>query len=339
MKFQIAARNAERLHTVVDLVNRLDDRLTAPESLGKLAREILSATRSESTRDAYRRDWERFANWAKTNNCEEYPVSSHILGAYLVWMHGEGFAKSTINRTVTVFRLVHNELDDPTSDRAIKAILAGIMRRDRRTPRRAKPMSFSELQAICEALSGSKSRRSLRDRAALSLGWIGALRASEIVAINWADLTEVPEGLEVRIRESKTNKTGEAEIVAIPYLRNDLKAVCAIRNLIALLPGPDAQFDWNVERPVFTSTGELTAERMSGRTIERALKRACKLAGLNKRFTSHSLRRGFATFAAHRGISMYALKAHGRWKTSAVAEKYIERSNLWRHNPIRDLLS
>jgi integrase len=325
---------------MTDLIKRLDDRLTAPENLGQLAREILSATRSESTREAYRRDWERFSQWASENNCEEYPVSSHVLGAYLVWMHGEGYGKSTINRTVTVFRLAHDELDDPTGDRAIRAILAGIMRRDRRPTRQAKPMSFGELQAICEALSESNSRRALRDRAVISLGWIGALRASEIVAIDWSDLTEVTEGLEVRIRESKTNKTGDPEIVAIPYLRHELKSVCAIRALIALLPDPDSQLDWNIaiDRPVFTSTGELTAERMSERTIERALARACKLAGLNKRFTSHSLRRGFATHAAHRGISMYALKAHGRWKTSAVAEKYIERADLWRHNPIRDLL-
>lgn len=328
------------------LVKRLDDRLTAPENLGQLAREILSATRSESTREAYRRDWERFATWAKQNGCEEYPVSSHVLGAFLVWMHGEGFAKSTINRTVTVFRLAHDELDDPTGDRAIRAIIAGIMRRDRRPTRQARPMSFAELQAICEALSGSDSRRSLRDRAVISLGWIGALRASEIVAIDWADLIEVTEGLEVRIRESKTNKTGEAEIVAIPYLRNELQSVCAIRNLLALLPKAsevEDPFGWfdrlkagNV--PVFTKTGEMTADRMSERTIERALERACKLAGINKRFTSHSLRRGFATHAAHRGITMIALKAHGRWKSSAVAEKYIERADLWRHNPIRDLL-
>lgn len=321
-----------------DLAKRLDDRLTAPESLGELAREILSATRSESTREAYRRDWERFASWAKNNRCEEYPVSSYVLGAYLVWMHGEGYAKSTINRTVTVFRLAHDELEDPTGDRPVRSILAGIMRRDRRPTRQAKPMSFGELQALCEALSISDSRRSLRDRAAISLGWIGALRASEVVAINWSDLIEVTEGLEVRIRESKTNKTGDPEIVAIPYLRHELQSVCAIRNLIALLPEPDSTFDWNAARPVFTKTGELDAERMSERTIERALERACKLAGLNKRFTSHSLRRGFATFAAHRGISMYALKAHGRWKSSAVAEKYIERADLWRQNPIRDLL-
>lgn len=323
-----------------NLIKRLDDRLTAPESLGKLARDILSATRSERTREAYRCDWERFARWAKEQRYEEYPVRSEILGAYLVWMHGEGYGKSTINRTVTVFRLAHDELTDPTGDRAVKAIIAGIMRRDRRPTRQAKPMSLAELQAICEALSGSDSRRSLRDRAAISLGWIGALRASEIIAINWSDLTEVTEGLEVQIRESKTNKTGDADIVAIPYLRDNLKEVCAIRNLIALQPLPDPKetFDWNAPKPVFTKTGELDADRMSERTIERALQRACELARINKRFTSHSLRRGFATFAAHRGISMISLKAHGRWKSSAVAEKYIERADLWLHNPIRDLL-
>lgn len=337
-RYLLIVRIAGGHQNSMDLIKRLENRLTAPENLGALARKILSATRTESTRVAYRRDWERFVAWAKRHDCEEYPVSSQVLGAFLVWMHGQGFAKSTINRTVTVFRLAHDEMHDPTETRAIKAILAGIMRIDRRPVRRAKPMSFGELQALCAALADSLSRRNLRDRAIISLGWIGALRASEIVALNWEDITNVSDGIEVCIRESKTNKSGESEVVAIPYLRNDLKDVCAIRALALIYPDSDVDFEDGQHCPIFTSNGFPGESRMSERTIERALERACGLAALNKRFTSHSLRRGFATFAAHRGISLYALKSHGRWKSSAVAEKYIERADLWKHNPIRDLL-
>lgn len=329
------------------LSKRLETRITPPEDLGELAREILAATRSDSTRTAYRLDWERFCNWAKEHKCEEYPITSHVLGAYLVWLHGEGYSKATIRRTVTVFRLAHDERDDPTGDRPIRAIIAGIMRKDKRPSRKAKPMLFGELQAICEALSASPTPRNIRDRALISLGWVGALRASELVALNYDDVTEVSQGLEIRIRESKTNKTGESEMVAVPYLKHEYIAICPVRNLMPLLPDYDedktpprglyAGLTFG-EWPIFTGNGSPKGSRMSERTIERALQRACELAGIKKRFTSHSLRRGFATFAAHRGITEYALMAHGRWKTSAVAKGYIEKAKLWTQNPIKDLL-
>lgn len=323
---------------MTDLVKRLDEHMQASAELGELTREILEASRSKRTIAAYRLEWQRFCKWAVEHDAIGYPVEPRVLGAYLVWMHGEGYSKVTINRTVTVFRLAHDQRNDPTGDVTIRRILTGIMKRDHRPIRKAKPISFAELQAICEALISSVTRRNLRDVAALSLGWIGALRGSEIVALNWADISHHEEGIELRIRQSKTNQTGEDEIVAVPLLRHEYKHVCPVRNLMSIYPPSDVDFEEGQIVPVFTTTGESYDSRMCERTIERALARGCELAGINKRFTSHSLRRGFATFAAHRGISIFALKAHGRWKSSAVAEGYIERADLWRQNPIKDLL-
>ncbi len=325
------------------LIKRLHDRLSAPsEELSELAKEVLAARRTKSTQEVYRIEWERFCRWANQTGHERYPVSVTVCGMYLLWLHAQGYSKSTIKRSVTVMRLAHDERDDPTGNRAIREILAGIKRRDRRPLRKAPPMTFGQLQAICEALTAEGGARCMRDRALISLGWVAALRASEIVALNWSDLSLKNAGLEVRIRDSKTNKDGEAEIVAIPYLRHEFKTVCPIRNISAIVvvdsPEINHPFDWKVETPVFTSEGKTYGPRINQKTIERALERGCRFAEINTRFTSHSLRRGFATFAAHRGITQYALMAHGRWKSSAVAEGYIEKAQLWTNNPIKDLL-
>jgi site-specific recombinase XerD len=50
--------------------------------------------------------------------------------------------------------------------------------------------------------------RGLRDRAILLLGFAGALRGSELVALNVEDLEETAEGLLVTIRRSKTSSGG-----------------------------------------------------------------------------------------------------------------------------------
>ena len=56
----------------------------------------------------------------------------------------------------------------------------------------------------------------IRDRALLALGFAGAFRRSELVALDMADLAEVADGLRVPIRRSKTDQEGAGQEIAIP---------------------------------------------------------------------------------------------------------------------------
>ena len=55
-----------------------------------------------------------------------------------------------------------------------------------------------------------------RDRALLALGFVGAFRRSELCALQVDDLVEVPDGLRILIRRSKTDQEGQGAEVAIP---------------------------------------------------------------------------------------------------------------------------
>jgi site-specific recombinase XerD len=68
---------------------------------------------------------------------------------------------------------------------------------------------------IAMAATGT-SPRELRDRAVLLLGFAGAFRRSKRVALDVADIEDVPEGLLVTIRRSKTDQEGQGRKVAIP---------------------------------------------------------------------------------------------------------------------------
>jgi site-specific recombinase XerD len=68
------------------------------------------------------------------------------------------------------------------------------------------------------AMVGGKgtSLRELRDRAILLLGFSGAFRRSELVALNLGDIEWTTEGALVTIRRSKTDEEGLGRRVNIP---------------------------------------------------------------------------------------------------------------------------
>lgn len=329
------------------LARIFDDRLNliTPE-LGELAREILSARRSESTVETYRREWLRFVQWASDNAVIGYPIRAETLAAYLTWLHSERYGRATIRKTITVMSLAHDERDNPCGDRIVRELLKGILRRDKRPTKKARPLSLAELTAICERLTNeaadatgkwSKSWRAVRDRALISVGWMAALRASELVALDWSDVVDAEHGIELHIRESKTNKTGDAEIVALPILSTRHSLICPVRNLRAIQPvsNPHLTDGW----PVFQSDSEMNEPaRLSQRSVSRIIERSAELARLETHFSSHCLRRGFATFAASKGMTDFQIMRHGRWKSVGTAAGYVERSKIWTDNPLSILL-
>jgi integrase len=51
--------------------------------------------------------------------------------------------------------------------------------------------------------------RGVRDRALIAFGFASAMRRSELVALQFEDLTETSEGYRVLIRRSKTDQEGQ----------------------------------------------------------------------------------------------------------------------------------
>ena len=58
--------------------------------------------------------------------------------------------------------------------------------------------------------------KGLRDRAILLLGFAGAFRRSELVALDASNLHFASAGLRVTVRKSKTDQEGQGATIAIP---------------------------------------------------------------------------------------------------------------------------
>ena len=69
----------------------------------------------------------------------------------------------------------------------------------------------------------------VRDRALLLIGFAGAFRRSELVALQIEDCDFATDGLVITLRRSKTDQDGEGRKIGIPYGSN--LETCPVRSL------------------------------------------------------------------------------------------------------------
>jgi integrase len=164
----------------------------------------------------------------------------------------------------------------------------------------------------------------VRDRALLTLGWCAALRRSELVGLDVADVTRAPKGLVVLVRTSKTDQESRRE--EVPVFFSNLAEHCPVRSLDAWLAAAGIAAD-----AVFRQLGRrhLIGARLSPEAVLDRVRHYAKLAGLvPSEFGAHSLRSGFMTTAARRGKDLDSIMRTSRHRSDRVARGYIQRETL-----------
>ena len=164
----------------------------------------------------------------------------------------------------------------------------------------------------------------LRDRALILLGFAGALRRSELVALDVSDLVRTEKGLLVTIRRSKTDQEAEGATIAIPRGGQDCPVTALETWLLAasVTEGP-------VFRPIGRS-GKVLHRRLCDRAVTMTIKRYAKQTGLDaKAFSAHSLRSGFLTSAAANGASIFKMMDVSRHKSIDTLRAYVRDAELF----------
>ena len=165
------------------------------------------------------------------------------------------------------------------------------------------------------------------------LGFAGAFRRSELVALNVEDLEFYSTGLLVVIRRSKTDQEGIGASIAIT-LGSTACPVEAVRQwLMASRVSTGPLF-----RPV-TRAGKILIRRLSGRAVAELVKSYARRAGLKAAdFSGHSLRSGFLTSAAARGASIFKMMDVSRHKSIDTLRGYVRDAELFRNHAGSGLL-
>jgi site-specific recombinase XerD len=303
-------------------------------ALGVLTEAEVDATmayaqneKAQATRRAYATDWRDFAAWCAQRGATALPAHVGIVAAYLSSLASDGRKASTIGRRAAAIGYHHKLAghEPPTNQEGVRVVLRGI-RRTIGTARAGKAPATHDILGQMLALCGD-NMIGKRDRALLALGFAGAFRRSELCALEVADLVEVPDGLRVVIRHSKTDQEGQGQEIAIPrgYRLRPVEAVQTWLAAAEISAGP-------VFRAVARG-GKVSTEPLADDSASRVVKRYAARVGLEAAsFAGHSLRSGFLTSAAEAGASIWKLAEVSRHKSLDTLRGYVRRVDLFKEH-------
>ncbi|MBF0340073.1 MAG: site-specific integrase [Magnetococcales bacterium] len=277
---------------------------------------------AKRTTAAYQRDLLRFLDWGG-----QIPATPESLATYLS-AHAESHKTSTMIRWMVSVSKAHTTqgMVDPTKTELVKIVIKGIRRTHGSQQRQVTPAIREDIISMVKNAAGAGPKET-RDRALLLLGFAGAFRRSELVALNVEDIQEVREGLTITLQRSKTDQEGCGRKIGIPFARGAHCPVKAIQSWI--------QVAGIIEGPIFRGVDRHgnVGERLSNHAVARIIKAWAEKAGLDPvDYAGHSLRSGLVTSAANAGIANHKIRAQTGHKGDTMLNRYIRDGQMFVDN-------
>ncbi len=307
--------------------------LAVPADLVASAQAFARAANAVATQRAYRADWRAFETWCTSRGLASLPAGGTTVALYLSARADDGRRVATLARSLAAITWAHKAagLASPVREAAVREVLKGIRRTRGVAQRQAAPLLPGQLRTMVAALP--QDLRGARDRALLLLGFAGAFRRSELVALDVEDLAAVDGGLEVTIRRSKTDQEGRGRKVGVP--RGGEPATCPVRAVRTWLDAGGLSTG-----PVFRRIrgAGVGAERLRPYEVVRSVKRAAEAAGLDASLLSgHSLRAGLVTAAAKAGKPAHVIMKQTGHRSVAMVNRYTRDADLFSDNAAKGI--
>lgn len=215
-------------------------------------------------------------------------LTTRVVRAYLAWLHGQGYAKTTIARRLAAVRSWLRFL-------CRQGVIARNPSDGLRGPRQEKRLphflSADQMTKLLDA-PGATSL-GIRDRALFETMYSAGLRVSELVGVNVDDM-DLDGGTLVVRGKGKRERVALLGKPAVKALRDWLSAR---EQLIAGMPGAPAA--------VFLNR---FGRRLTTRSVARFLAKYLARAGLDPRSSPHTLRHSFATHLLDAGADVRSVQ-------------------------------
>jgi integrase len=256
------------------------------------------------------------------------PATPEAVAAYIADC-ADRLKVGSVQRRLNAITEAHKAagLESPTHSAIVANTMKGIRRTLGTAPAQKAAALTADIRAMVDAADGGLI--GLRDRALVLLGFAGAFRRSEIVALDAADFAFSRDGLTVMLRRSKTDQEGAGRKVGIPYGANP--ETCPVRTMQSWIEEAGIS-----DGPVFRSInrhGQVQAGRLSGIDVARVVKKLAQRAGLDAgKYAGHSLRAGHATTAAIAGASERSIMNQTGHRSVQMVRRYIRDGSLFREN-------
>ncbi len=240
-------------------------------------------------------------------------------------------------------------------------LLADLMRGTRmkiaevRTIKQAQPITNDDLKAIVDGLSSTIPREA-RDACLLTIGW--GRRRSEIVGLDWEHLgkgkdrglgfvTLDDKGITITLMKGKTHQT-EAKQFVLPRIAmptacirlEEWVALAKIEPGTPLFRGVPAKHVIKATRLDHAQIPLIVRRRLSLLLASQSGKKKLKPAerkALVAKFSAHSLRSGFITSAAMKGVPINLIMDHSGHASYDQVHGYVRNTKRWQEHALKSV--
>ena len=241
---------------------------------------------SNNTITAYRQDLTSFISFLQKENLTSWPTQAVDIDAFLAEQRDQKKATSSISRLITSLRKFYQWLVRQNIQK-----LNPMLEIDSPKKRRTLPVALTvnEVNNLLEQ-PDTKKQLGLRDRALLETLYATGIRVSELINLKFTDLHEELKLVKVFGKGSKERLIPISE-VALSWIDSYKEKV---RDPLILKIGKNTDFIFLNSRG-----GSLTRQ-----AVWQIIKHYCKMAGIQKNVTPHTLRHTFATHLLENGADL-----------------------------------
>ncbi len=297
------------------------------------AKRYILHAKANNTIKSYKSDWKDFVTYCQARNVSSLSADIDTVINYVADM-AETKKVSTIVRRLSSISQAHQAAGcgSPTFSFGVKAVVKGIKKEKGTIPIKKTAAVIEDIRAMVNTLGGSLA--DIRDRALILIGFAGAFRRSELVAIKMDDIEFNRDGLTITLKHSKTDQEGQGYKKGIPYGSNS--DTCPVRSLQDWLQGAKI-----TSGPLFRRInrhGQIGTMALSDQSVALIVKKLVKAAGLDERkYSGHSLRSGLITTAANKGVDERSIMKQSGHKSLTVMRGYIQDATLFKNNAATDV--
>lgn len=317
----------------MELMNQQNQSIAISDMINDAMVYMEENSQAANTTKAYTSDWNHFVNWCQLYKFQFLPSSPDTVTLYMKSLVNDGYKPSTIQRRVSSISTAHQTAGHltPTKHILVRKMWSSIKNNKGIAQLAKTAAKLDDVRLMVNTLKNTKL--GTRDRALLLIGFSGAFRRSELVNLNVEDIEIVKEGLTITIRKSKTDQDAKGQKVGIPY--GSHLETCPVR----------AYKEWLEVSGIATGAIFMSMDkagkllnRLSDKGVAIVVKRSAKAAGLDPvMYAGHSLRSGFATTAAAKGVSERSIMKQTRHKSVLTVRRYIQDGGLFLENAAAEI--
>ena len=282
---------------------------------------------------AYNKTWSRWAKHAAEKEWQSMPAAPKCLAAFLANYGDNGATAAQIAAVTAAVAHKHAEasLPSPTTNSAVKKVLAGLKRATAKPTVQREPITFDILRKMGGAAREVGTLQAWRTFWRINMEFYGLLRWDEVSNIRIKDIAVGPEHMDIQISKSKTDQLKRGTQVRISRQTNEPHA-CPVNitlMYIRMLRYPEGHNGYMQPR-ICTRGGQqkgIPDTKLCYSNALQELKEMLNSIGIaGQQYGEHSGRRGGATAAAEAGAKWTDLKKHGRWNSDTAPQLYIENT-------------